>query len=171
MSAPYPILCRWSGEAFEPASPHWKKYADLHFASDTLYPLEVREERSYASHRAYFAQINEAHHNLPDHLLQLLPTPEHLRRYALIKTGHCDERSIVCASRAEAVRVAAFVKPMDEFAVVVTQGAVVTVWTAKSQSFRAMNKEKFRESANAVLDFIPTLIGTTREALKEGSNA
>src|SRR3546814_9642927 len=56
-------------------------------------------------------------------------TPDHLRRWALIRAGYRDERSIVCASKAEAQRLAAFIKPMDDYAVVLVSEAVVKVCT------------------------------------------
>lgn len=79
---------------------------------------------------------------------------EHLRKYALIRTGHRDERTIVCASKAEARRVAAFVKPLDEFALVLVNEASVSVYTAKSQSLRAMGKTAFQQSKDDVLGFL-----------------
>jgi hypothetical protein len=142
------------------------RLATKHFGDGEVVTLEVREERSSASHRHYFAQLKEAHDNLPDEIAERLPTPEHLRKYALIRSGYRDERSIVCASKAEALRVAGFVKPLDEFAIVTTQGAVVSVWTAKSQSVRAMPKGEFQESKDRVLAYVASLIGTTTAALE-----
>ena len=71
-------------------------------------------------------------------------------------------RSIVASSKAEALRVAAFIRPVDEFAVVTVIEAVVTIYTAKSQNMRAMGKKGFRASADAVLDFVSAMIGTSR---------
>lgn len=166
-----PLPCRWTGEAFEPASPHWARQADRHFVVGQIYPLEVRESRSSASHNHFFAAVAEAHRNLPEAAAERLPTPDHLRRFALIKTGHRDERSIVCASHAEALRVAAFVKPMDDFALVVTAGATVSIFTAKSQSVRAMGKAEFAASKDAVLAYIASLIGSDAKTLAQNAEA
>jgi len=38
----------------------------------------------------------------------------------------------------EAQRIAAFIKPMDTYAMVIVNECVVTVYTAKSQSLKAM---------------------------------
>lgn len=171
MTTPPPLPCRWTGDSFEPASPHWARQADQHFVVGQIYPLEIREERSPASHKHYFSAIAEAHRNLPEEAAERLPTPEHLRRFALIKCGYRDERTITCNSRAEALRVASFIRPMDEFALVVVAGNSVSVFTAKSQSMRAMNKATFAASKDAVLAYLAEMLGTTPRELAESEAA
>jgi hypothetical protein len=99
-----------------------------------LHPHRGRSERSSASHRHYFAAVYDAWLNLPEIDAERFPTADHLRKYALIRAGYCDTRELVCASKAEAVRVGAFMKPMDPYALVAISGAVVRVYTAKSQA-------------------------------------
>jgi hypothetical protein len=142
--------------------------ADRHFVVGSVYRLEAIEERSATSHRQYFAAVNEAWKNLPDDAAAQFPTPDHLRKFALIRCGYRDERSIACSSRAEAVRVAAFVQSMDNFAVVIPIGNVVTVYTAKSQSMRAMDRKTFQESADRVLAYVAELIGAAAKDRREG---
>jgi hypothetical protein len=60
---------------------------------------------------------------------------------------------------------AAFVRPTDDFAIVTATGATVTVWTAKSQSVKAMGGKDFQVSKQAVLDVIADLIGVSPETL------
>lgn len=170
MTTAPPIPCQWDGEVFKPVG-RWSIQADRHFVVGQVYPLEVREARSHASHAHYFAAISEAHKNLPDEAAERLPTPDHLRRFALIKTGYRDERTITCNSRAEALRVAGFVRPMDEFALVVVAGSSVSVFTAKSQSMRAMDKATFQRSKDDVLAYIATMLGTTARELAESEAA
>lgn len=162
MTAPIPML--WEGDVFRPL-PGYARACDRAFVVGAVYRLAEHEERSQASHNHFFAAVAEAHANLPEHLAERLPTPEHLRKFALIKAGYADSRTLVASSKAEAQRLAAFVRPMDSFAVVVASEATVTVWTAKSQSVRAMGKKEFQESKDAVLDIIAGLIGTTPAAL------
>jgi hypothetical protein len=159
-----PILFSWTGEAMVP-HPRFQRECDASFVVGERYRLAVQEHRSQANHNHYFAAINEAWMNLPELVAERFPTVEHLRKYALIKAGYRDERSIVCNSKAEAQRIAAFIKPMDEFAVVTTHEAVVTVWTAKSQSKAAMGKQVFQESKNKVLDVLAEMIGIQPETL------
>lgn len=147
---------RWTGEAMEPLHP---RLADKHFVVGERYMLVPHEERSAASHAHYFASIAEYHNSLPDELALLHPTPDHLRRFALIKAGFHDSHSIVASSKAEAQRIAAFIKPADAFAVVLVEGATVTRYTARSQSMRAMGKAEFARSKDAVLLYLADLLG------------
>lgn len=166
MTGPIPMDFDWDGEAMVPRRP---KLADRYYVVGETYRLAPYEERSMRSHRYYFASVNEAHKNLPDDLAERFPTADHLRKFALIKAGFRDERSIVAGSKAEAQRLAAFIKPMDEYAVVTVREAVITVYTPKSQSVRAMGKKAFRESADKVLDVISAMIGTDSDTLQRNA--
>lgn len=161
-------IFRWDGESMVPLRP---KLADRDFVIGEAYHLEVVEERSAKSHRHYFASLNEAWQNLPDTALERLPTSEHLRKFALIKTGYHDSKSIVASSKAEAQRFAAFVRPAEEFCIITVEGATVTVFTAKSQSQKAMGKEMFQASKDAVLAYVSALIGVDRQELERARAA
>lgn len=150
---------RWDGEAMIPAR-NFAKRCDAEFTVGLTYNLEPVEERSAASHRHYFAAINEAWQNLPENQVERFPTSEHLRKWCLIRAQFAEQRQIVASSKAEALRLAAFVKPIDSYAVVTVREAVVTVWTAESQSQRAMGKERFQASKTAVLELLALMIGT-----------
>lgn len=163
-----PMDFSWDGENFVPRVP---RLADKHYVVGLSYRLVPHEERSMRSHRFYFASVNEAWKNLPEDMADRFPTADHLRKYALIKSGYRDERSIVCSSKAEALRVGAFIRPMDEYAVVVVRDAVVTVYEAKSQSMRAMGKKTFGASKEAVLDTVASMIGTTPGTLTANAGA
>jgi len=165
-SAFLPLAFEWEGDVMRPLRP---KAADAQYVVGEKYMLDVREDRSLPSHRHYFACIREAWANLPEHLAERHASAEHLRKWALIQAGYRDERTIVCASQAEAQRVAAFIRPIDEYAVVVTRGNVVIHYTAKSQSMRAMDKKTFRASKDAVLDIIAGLIKTDTATLRKNA--
>ncbi|CAN7453175.1 hypothetical protein LJR235_002926 [Pararhizobium sp. LjRoot235] len=137
MSAP--IFLQYQGEGeFKAPSPHWAREADKEFVVGENYRLAEHHDRSDATHAHYFAVVNETWHSLPDGLMDEYPTAEHLRKKMLVKCSYADERSIVCASKQEARRVAAFIRPMDQYAVVSVREAVVRVYTAQSQSYKAM---------------------------------
>ena len=170
MSASAPIIFEFDGEVMRPQQRYaWQ--ARRLFAVGAAYPRVIHEERSDATHRHYFAAINEAWKNLPEALSKKHPSAEHLRRWALVKAGYADERSIVCDSNAEALKVAAFIKPMDDYAVVIVRDEVVRVFTAKSQSARAMDKKSFQESKSAVLEIVAELIGVDVQTLSSNSNS
>lgn len=162
--APMPFT--WSGEAMVPKRP---KLADAYYVIGEDYTLVEHEESSTRSRNHYFASVHDAWLNLSDADTARWPSDDHLRKYALIRTGFRDERSIPLASRAEALRVAAFMRPMDEYAVILVQETVVTVYTAKTQKRAAMGAEKFQASKTAVLDFLAAMLGTTTQALAQNA--
>lgn len=168
MNAGAPLHFRWDGENMIPLRP---KLADKEYCIGETYWLGVIEGRSHNTHNHYFAMLHEAWSSLPDDLAERFQTEEYLRKYALIKAGYFDERSIVCGSKAEAQRVAAFIKPMDDFAVVTVSEAAVRVYTAKSQSKRAMGAKDFQESKTKVLEAVADLIGVTPETLAKSRAA
>lgn len=162
------IAYRWDGNVMAPL-PRFERHCDREFTVGEIYLLDPIEQRSAASHRHYFSCINTAWQSLPEDLAGRFPSPEHLRKYALIQCGYADEQSIVCASKAEAARVAAFIRPIDEYSIVTVSECVVTRYTAKSQSHKAMGRKAFAESKDRVLDYVSSLIGTDVTALR--SNA
>lgn len=160
----WPLPFSWDGETMIPLQP---RLADKYYVVGETYRLEPRDDRSKASHDHFFAAVQEAWQNLPEGLVLQLPTADHLRKFALIRTGYCDARSVVCASKAEALRFAAFIRPLDDFSVVTAAECVVTVYTAKSQSMRAMGKKTFQESKDKVLDIVSAMIGINAGELKK----
>ena len=161
-----PLRMRWTGDSFVPAHP---KTADRYLVVDQDYVIVEHHERSAKSHNHYFASIKEVWDNLNDDQRIRHPTPEHLRAWALIKAGFHDQRSIVCASKAEAERVRAFINRMDDYAVVVARDAVVVVYTAKSQKLRAMGKDEFQRSKESVLGVLSDLIGVSKTELQQNA--
>lgn len=166
MSAP--IAYRWSGEGFEPL-PGFAKLADKEFVVGEVYRLEIVQQRSAASHAHYFAALNEAWQNIPEAHAGRWPTVDHLRRWALVQAGYRNETTYIAHSKAEALRFSSFLHSINEYAVIQVSDKLVTVWTAKSQSFKAMNKKEFGESKNAVLDVIAKLIGVSTDELSSNS--
>lgn len=53
---------------------------------------------------------------------------------------------------------------MDEYAIVEAVECVVRVYTAKSQSMKAMGNRDFQQSKSDVLDFVDDLLGVERGA-------
>jgi len=154
-----PLWYRWNGAVMVPARP---ELAEQQFVPDHKYLLEAHHERSYQRHRAYFASLHEAWQSLAS---DAWPSPEHLRKYALIKTGWRDERTFACQNNAVAERLAAFCQPFDTFAVIAVDGTVVRVWTAKSQSYKAMGRSDFNQSMEDVLGFCAELLGVPKDVL------
>lgn len=147
----------WNGEAMEPLDP---RTANRQYAVGETYRLIPHEERSKTSHNHYFACVVEAWKNLSEHDAERYPTSEHLRKWALVRAGYRNERAFACDTARQAMQIAAAVKAVDEYAVVVVRGSVVMVYTAKSQSSQAMGKAVFQKSKDDVLGILSQLIGT-----------
>lgn len=163
-----PIIFTWQGDVMVPLE-RFSKLCNREFVVGESYPLVIQEARSAETHRHYFACIAEAWKNLPENVAERWPTSEHLRKWALVQAGFRDERSIVCASKAEALRVAAFIRPIDEYAVVIVSEATVIEYRAKSQSTRAMGKKEFQDSKQKVLDIVSGLIGVETAHLERAT--
>jgi len=166
-----PIIFKWDGEVMAPVNRRFAKACDERFVIGAEYTLEAYEHRSSASHRHYFASIYEAWASMPEGMGDRFATPDHLRKFALIRCGYRDERTIVAASKAEALRLASFIRPMDDFAIVTTEGATVTVWTAKSQNLRSMDKATFYKSKEAVLCYLGSLLSVPASEIERAGEA
>lgn len=122
--------------------------------------LVFDEERSMPSHNHYFAIIAAAWSSLPEDIAGDFPTAEHLRKWALIKSGHiAGMTTTVCRSGAEARRWAMFSKRIDKYCIAVVQDRIITVYQAASQSLEAMGKKAFQQSKDDVFDVISQLLG------------
>jgi len=162
----FPVEFRWDGKAMIPL-PRFNALVRKQYTINDTYFLSVHEERSTASHRHYFACINEAWRNLPEKKVATYPTPEHLRKWALVRAGYYNERSIVCTSDDQADAVIAMIEALDEYAVIVAKKGTVKVFTAISQSVDNMTKEKFERSKQDVLAVLSEVIGVTTQQLEK----
>ncbi len=162
----------WDGECMAPVSGFWSRKADEQFVVGERYRLVVENERSQVSHNHEFAFIAEAWQSLPDDLLDQYPSPEHLRKKGLIAKGHCTMTQHACKSVAEAERLeAAITKHVDTYAVVRRRDSVVTVYTAVSQSYKAMGKPMFQKSKTDLMEFVGDLLGVEQATLAKVGEA
>ncbi len=165
-----PIRFRYEGDGdFKATSAFFAKRADEAYVIGETYWLAPVEDRSGRSHRHLFAMITETYDNLSDEQLERWPTKLHLRKWATIKAGYYDCASMVAASKAEALRIAAFMRPIDEFSIVDVSGATVTRYRAKSLSGRAMDRKTFQECKDKILNVLAELISVTPEQLSKQS--
>lgn len=169
MKSEFPALY-WKWNAALGVMKPMLKGAAAWFEDGALYRLEPRAERSAKSQRHYFASVREAWRNLPEGLDHQFKSPEHLRAWALIDAGYCDEKFFAAKSHDEAVRIAAYISELNDHAIVTVADDGVRVFTAKSQSSRAMDAKEFQESKTAVLDAIAKLIGVNRGELQKQSD-
>lgn len=135
------------------------------FVIGERYRLEEVNERSTVSHNHEFAWLNEAWKTLPEELAALYPSPEHLRKRALIQAGYYNEEVIDVGTKAGALRVASYVRGRDDFAYVAVRGPLVFVRTAKSQARKAMNRKEFQESKTAIMEVVAEMLGVSSQTL------
>ena len=156
-----PLMVTYDGEALLPPTPRWAAMWAHHLVVGEQYLMVEQRDRSANSHRHYFANLYDLWQNLPEIYADVpwAQTSEHLRKYALIKTGHGLGTAFACSSKAEALRLAAFLRPVNEFAVVSVKEASVYLTVAASQSMKAMGGPEFQKSKTDVLEFIEDLIG------------
>lgn len=157
---------RWEGDCLVPANAFWQRVADKNLVVGESYTFVEDHERSEKSHKHYFASIKDAWANLPEDLAERFMTPDHLRKYALIKCGYYEERTFIASSKAEARRIAAWTKPSDGFSIVSVNENVVIERTALSQKTKAMGRKRFQQSKTDVLEFVASLVGIAREELE-----
>lgn len=169
--ADQPLTFVWDGECFRPATTYMARRADEVYVIGQRYRLIEQEERSAESHRHQFAWLRNAWQNLPEQLADEFPTPDALRKRALIDCGFYDELAIDAGTNAAALRVAAAWRGREPFALVIVRGSLVIIRNAKSQSHRHMNKREFAESKDAILARIAELIGVDPATLERQQGA
>jgi hypothetical protein len=127
--------------------------AEKAYCVGETYLLVNHENRSAVTHKHEFAWIKEAWKNLPEYLSDIYPTPEHLRKRALIDTGFYNENIIDAGTRAAAVRVAAYVRVLDDFKLVIVRSPLVIVRDASGESaprFRTIGRTEHFVTVNSL---------------------
>jgi hypothetical protein len=168
MSRPFAFKFVWDGEMLIPSTQTTDRCKSELGAGEVI-TLERNEERSDISHNHYFACLHEAWQNLPDYFGTEYPTAQHLRSKALIRTGYCHERDIVCDTGRDAAIVAGIVAETNTYAIIDVRGNVIKVYTAKSQSRKSMGNKEFQESKDKVLAFVANLVNISPQQLKENA--
>lgn len=161
MTSPIPYI--WTGDSFRPETRRALAEAQSRYGEGEVVPLDVANPRSRASHDHFFAVVGEAWATLPETMKDRFPTSESLRHYALCMSGHCDVETFVASSRAEALRLASFVRKGE--VIVTVDGPTVTRLTPHSQSQKAMGGRVFQQSKADCLDVIAGLLDVPAQAL------
>lgn len=170
MPADFPVLLTYEGDGlFSAANAFWRARCDQQFVIGEVYPMARYEDRSYASHNHEFAWLKTAWENLPEELAEQYPSPETLRKKALVQCGFFDETIVDAGTKAAALRVAAAFRAREEFSCIVVRGPLVIIRSAKSQSRRSMAKGEFQASKQAILELISGLLGVTPETLSKNA--
>jgi len=167
-----PLIYQWNGHGMQPLG-RFARLAAEAFTEGEQYRMEAIEARSWSSHAHQFAWLHDAWLSLPEQYAMepWAQSSEHLRKYALIKTGFSNTQTWACGTRAEALRWARNMRPEDEFSIVIADGSAVIRFTAKSQKKRLMGAKDFQASKTAILDFIAGLLDVTPAELSAQETA
>lgn len=157
-----PIECIWTGDVFRPNGPRHLRAATSRFGDGEVVPLDVAHPRSMKSHDHFFSVVQDAWDTLPESETRF-PTAEALRSWALCKAGYCDVETFVASSKAEALKLASFVRKGNVW--VTVNGPQVTRLTPHSQSMKAMGGKVFQESKTKCLEVIAGLLDTSPDQL------
>ena len=168
------IKAIFRGGSFIPYLRHNNAIAAAFKDGDHVY-IEIQRERSTASHKHQFAWIRDAFDSLPDdvHGRELWKRPSHLRKHALIMTGHCDATHIVVGSDTAAHEVRNVIKAdkdkLHGYSMVTASGPTISILTPHSQSQAAMGAETFQKSKTDILNWIADLLQTNPKDLEKGT--
>lgn len=165
-----PLTYVWSNGALYPLR-RFTAEAARRFTAGAVYMMEEVQGRSRISHDHEFAWLNDAWLSLPESLADQYPTAEHLRKRALVAAGYYHETIVDAGTNAAALRVAAYMRNKDEFAVVVVRGPLAVERTPKSQSLRAMGKADFQASKTAIMEVVAELLGTSRDGASQSPSS
>lgn len=169
-----PVILQYEGEGvFRAPSRFVAARCDRDYVIGERYRMAEEQERSMVSHRHEFAFVRHAWQSLPEQYAMepWAQSEDHLRKYALIRTRFCTTEQFPCASRAEAIRLAAILRADDSYCLVTVAGAIVNRFRAESQSKRSMGAKRFHASKQAILEFLSDLIGVASETLARQSKA
>lgn len=172
MSAPFQAIWHPEAMAFQ-VERRFQNAVAADYGAGEVVTLDQVHERSDATHKHEFAWLKEAWRNLPEPLADEYPTPEHLRKRALIDSGFYDEQIIDAGSNAAALRVAQGIRarPGEAFSLVIVRGPAVVIRTARSQARGAMDAKTFQASKTAIIETVSALLGVTPEQLTQARAA
>lgn len=157
------IRVRWCGHSFHPAGKVAQEKAKRLDMNEFL-GVELLRDRSIRSHNHQFAEIKDLWLNIPEqlHSAPYAATSETFRKHGLIVCGHHDAEVVTCGCPEAAERVAAVLSTMANkahgYAITRVEGSVVTCFTPKSQTLKAMGNDDFQASKTAVLDWCKSVV-------------
>lgn len=161
------VVFEWTGTVMRPLAYH----ADLcarTFEPGKRYKLIEFSERSRETHDHFFATVAGYWQNWPERYERDLPSADHLRKHALIRTGHYLQSVMAHASLEEATAyVRDFIRYVDyaEGSITSTHGTATVMRIAKSQRKQVMDAAEFQKSKQDVLEFCQAVTGISPEQM------
>ncbi|WP_316205777.1 hypothetical protein [Bradyrhizobium sp. SZCCHNS1012] len=163
------VIYEWTGEVMRPLAYH-KELAAREFEPGKRYKLIEFNERSEVTHDHFFATVTAYWQHWPENYERELPSADHLRKHALIRTGHYIQTVMAHPSvQAATFYVSQFKQYVDyaEGSIVAGANGVATVMRiAKTQKKNVMEAEEFQKSKQDVLEFCASVTGVAPEDMK-----
>ncbi|MGQ3671833.1 hypothetical protein ACT6QG_05495 [Xanthobacter sp. TB0136] len=172
-----PIPMQWDGEALRPVSPYWAREADKHYVVGDKYPMAPEYGRSVASHNHLFAWLEPAWHSLPECYgdERWAETPETLRKHALIKCGFHHTTILDIGAKAPAIRVRDALQAAETklhgYAIGMVRGPIVQIWTPESMSKKHMDRARFQQAKQAIMEWIADILSVSTADLQRMGEA
>ena len=138
------------GGRFRVASTYDLEAVETQFAAGEAVEMRPAKGRSLQQHRWFMQLISEAFDN--QSAGPVFDNSERLRKWLLIRVGHCTERRF--HPRAMTAEVAAWLRQQYDDMDFATDRVWIYARTAKSISFRACNSEAMCEIADRVVDVV-----------------
>lgn len=167
------IRVRYENDALIPDGNFARARVEDIFGAGEVREIDLEPQRSRASHNHAFAFIDVAWSNLPEDLREMpwAVNRDTFRKHALIATGYCDTALIACGDERRAERMAKMVEHiaanLHGYVVVQVSGPVVYCHTPQSQSLKAMGKERFQQSKQAILEWMAALLAVEPDDLAQ----
>lgn len=152
-----PMIYEGNGK-FSASSIYHKMRCEKMFGAGQEITFEELGDRNMNRHRMYFARLKELWLTLPESMAEDFPSPEALRKFALVRTGYCTQKKIVCRSNQDAIETAAFIESLGTYVICEVVMRVLTIWVPQSQAVRNMGKSEFDKSVTDVLDYCERLV-------------
>lgn len=165
------IRCVYTGQALEPDGNFPAAALADRLGEGEVVFVDLDPQRSAKNHKHQFAFIRTAWMNLPEEMKDapFAKSPDSLRKHALICCGFCHTDMIALGDNERADRMAEFLRRGDErqeiYTITEVSGPVIYRHIAESQTLKKMGGTRFKESKQAILDFLADMIGVTSEEL------
>jgi hypothetical protein len=160
------VVYEWTGEVMRPLAYH-EDLCAREFKPGKKYKLVEFSERSRETHDHFFATVAGYWQNWPEKYERELPDADHLRKHALIRTGHYIQSIMAHASLEVATSyIRNFLRYVEyaEGSITTTAAGTATVMRiAKTQRKKVMEAAEFAKSKQDVLDFCAAVTGVAPE--------
>jgi hypothetical protein len=132
------------------------------------------EQRSDEEHKFWFAVVRACWKSLPDKARrERWPNAEYLRKWLLVKAGHCRKMDVVCDNSRDIPHIINTARFIDKYSVIKVDriAGVVSIFIAESQEYKVMGKEKFQAVTTLCLHILAEIMGCSPADILQGRDA